>query len=320
MKIKRGFWKTKDAFMKIKRGFWGTKDAFMKIKRGFWGTLLFVALLVGIAVGMVIVLARPASVAESVRFPIIMYHDVRATPEVEDDYLISTRRLEEDITAMLQAGYQPVSLSRVIAFVYNGEAIPDKPVLLVFDDGYKSMLEDVLPLLQRHEISAVVSLIGGRADGTADGTELWNYLTWDGVRELVQSGHVEVQSHTAALHVYRARKGVSRLPYEELAGYESILAEDIDAFRALIEREGVPMLPSFAYPYGFVDADAEALLRRKGFAVTMTSEEHVNFLTRNPECLYLLGRLNRSAEMTTKQLMVWLDGAETDETGFVLLE
>ena len=54
-------------------------------------------------------------------------------------------------------------------------------------------------------------------------------------------------------------------------------------------------------------------MRKQMKFVTMTSEEHVNFLTRNPECLYLLGRLNRSGEMTTKQLMAWLDGAETHE-------
>ena len=65
---------------------------------------------------------------------------------------------------------------------------------------------------------------------------------------------------------------------------------------------GVALLPAFAYPYGALDADADTALRAAGMQATMTSEEHMNRLTRSPECLFLLGRFERSGCMTTAQL------------------
>ena len=68
----------------------------------------------------------------------------------------------------------------------------------------------------------------------------------------------------------------------------------------------VALLPSFAYPYGALDANAEKALKAAGMQATMTSEEHSNTLTRSPECLFRLGRFERTGFMTTAQLLAKL--------------
>lgn len=119
---------------------------------------------------------------------------------------------------------------------------------------------------------------------------------------LEDTGLVELQSHSASLHTY-ARPGVKRLPGESRADHASLLAADAEKIQAMADEAGAALLPAFAYPYGALDADAETALRAAGIRVTMTSEEHLNRLTRSPECLFLLGRFERSGRMTTAQLL-----------------
>ena len=69
---------------------------------------------------------------------------------------------------------------------------------------------------------------------------------------------------------------------------------------------GAALLPAFAYPYGALDANAEKALKAAGMQATMTSEEYSNTLTRSPECLFRLGRFERTGFMTTAQLLAKL--------------
>lgn len=103
---------------------------------------------------------------------------------------------------------------------------------------------------------------------------------------------------------------LSQLPDEDAAHYKMMLSDDIRALKDFTNREKITMLPVFAYPYGYVEPTAEAVFREQGFAATMTSEEHVNLISRDKECLYQLGRLNRSGKMTTAQLISWMNNGK----------
>lgn len=144
-------------------------------------------------------------------------------------------------------------------------------MLLVFDDGDVSFARGAMPVLKQYGAPAVVSVIGDGAAGVQG--ETGEYLTWSQLAALEDTGLVELQSHSASLHTY-ARPGVRRLAGESRAEHAALLA-----------------------------ADAEQALRAAGMLATMTSEEHANRLTRSPECLFLLGRFERSGCMTTAQLL-----------------
>ena len=271
----------------------------MKEKKGGLGALCYLAVLA------VALLALPGLLlfdrrcaGDEVLLPVVMYH--RVGESAADEYTVSPRQLEDDLEALLAAGYRPVRLSEVLAYALEGGSLPHKPVLLVFDDGDVSFARGAMPVLKQCGVPAVVSVIGDGAAGVQG--EAGEYLTWRQLAALEDTGFVELQSHSASLHTY-ARPGVRRLAGESRADHAALLAADAAKMQAMATEAGAALLPAFAYPYGALDADAEQALRAAGMLATMTSEEHLNRLTRSPECLFLLGRFERSGRMTTAQLL-----------------
>lgn len=277
-------------------------------KYGIWGMLFYGAVLLGLVCLLSFGLLASASAQEDSRtLPILMYHEIVAEGGLLDDYTASAAQLEADLQALAQGGWQTVRLSDVISYVRMGTPLPEKPVLLVFDDGYRSVWTQVLPLLEKYNAYAVVSVIGARAQGIADGCDTaGQYMTWQELAQVTASGRVELQSHSAQLHVYRTRKGVQMLPDETPQAYEAMLLADMAQLDQWAQESGVTMLRAFAYPYGYVEPMADMLLQQQGYAATMTSEPHVNLITRDDACLYRLGRLNRSGLIDTETLLAWL--------------
>ena len=139
-----------------------------------------------------------ACAQEELRLPIVMYHDLTSNPLEQDDYTLS---LEQDLIAFEEHGFTAVSLSSVLRYVLDGGALPEKPVLLVFDDGYHSFFTGALPLLQRHRAAAVVSVIGREAEEASHET-CSSFMSWTELKQAVNCGLVELISHSADLHVY----------------------------------------------------------------------------------------------------------------------
>lgn len=247
---------------------------------------------------------RPAG--HEVTLPVVMYHGVCETEAGAGEYTVSAGQLEADLAALTRAGYTPVRLAQVMDYALEGGPLPRKPVLLVFDDGEAGFARQALPVLEEFGAPAVVSVIGDGAAG-AQG-EAGEYMTWAELAALQSTGLVELQSHSASLHTY-ARPGVRRLAGESREDYAAMLLADLQRMQAMAGEAGVTLLPAFAYPYGALDDDAEAVLRQAGVRVTMTSEETANRLTRSPECLFGLGRIDRPGTLTTAQFMEKLKAA-----------
>lgn len=277
-------------------------------QKGFWGMVFYVVLLLVLICLLCIGLFAPARASQDSRtLPIIMYHQIVPGEDGLDDYTASAAQLEADLQALAREGYQTVWLSEVIRFVHEGASLPEKPVLLVFDDGYQSVISQVIPLLKQYNAKAMVSVIGARAQGIEDGCDTsGQYMTWGDLKKAVDSGCIELQSHSAQLHVFRTRKGVQKLPDETDASYEAMLNVDLNLMQAWAKAAEVPMLKAFAYPYGFVEPQADEILRQQGIEATMTSEPHTNRISADPACLYRMGRFNRSGLMDTKTLLDWL--------------
>lgn len=273
----------------------------MKGKKGGLGAVCY------LAVFAMALLALPAllwffrrGAGEEVTLPVVMYHGVCENEKGADEYTVSTAQLESDLEALLTAGYTPVRLSEVLDYARNSGPLPRRPVLLVFDDGEAGVAHWGLPVLKKYDVPAVVSVIGDAAVEVQG--EAGEYLTWSQLAALEETGLVELQSHSASLHTYH-RPGVKRLAGESEADHAALLAADAARMQAMADEAGATLLPAFAYPYGALDANAEESLKAAGMQATMTSEEHLNKLTRSPECLFGLGRFERTGFMTTAQLL-----------------
>ncbi len=252
-----------------------------------------------------------SGVGEGVNVPIVMYHSLLKDTSRHNAYTVSPAVLESDVRFLLSHGYTPVWISDLIDYVYSGIPLPEKPVVITFDDGHLNNMTYALPILRRLGAKAVLSAVGAYADEAerqGDPNPAYAYLTWDDLQSLQASGVFEILSHSYDLHGTDGRKGVARKAGEVLAVYQDVVSSDTARMqRALQERVGARTM-AFTYPFGFVDEDSEQLLRQMGYLATLSCEETHNCITRDPECLFLLGRFNRPAFTSTAAFMERLLG------------
>lgn len=140
----------------------------------------------------------------ALRLPVLMYHKVG--PISHSEWWVATSSLAAQIRALKAYGYQPVTFAEVMAFRAGKANPPAKPIVLTFDDGYRDILTDVLPLLTCADTAfkATVFVPTGhvgrdnRWDAGVDFTRepVAQHLSWDEIRECAQSGLIDIESHT----------------------------------------------------------------------------------------------------------------------------
>ncbi len=245
--------------------------------------------------------AAPAFGAqEGVRVPVLMYHSILKDSARQGKYVVSPTVLAADLDALQKRGYETVTVSDLLAYVQDGTPLPDKPVMITFDDGYYNNYVYAYPLLQQRGMRAVVSIIGSQtALYTEEGTEnaYWSHLRLDRLAEMQDV--FEVQNHSWNLHEYGERRGL-RMRGETEASYESLLREDTEQTQALLTEAGLPAPQCYTYPFGACSEESERILKDMGFLCTLGCEERVNLVTRDAECLYEMGRFNRAAGESTE--------------------
>lgn len=142
--------------------------------------------------------------AEEHHFLVLNYHDIVRADSAKSSLNsmdVSVDHLEEHLLWLKKNGYKIISVQNVLDAAAGKNAIPDKSVLLTFDDGYKSFYTRVFPLLKKYHYPATVALIGTWIDGIDTPDESGKQLlTWDQVRKMVKSGLIEIASHTYDLH------------------------------------------------------------------------------------------------------------------------
>ena len=122
---------------------------------------LAAALLVGSA-------ALPqAAVSTGVKIPILTYHDLTRDPDDVDDMTVTDERFRLDMEFLKEFGYTPLLSADLVAIHKGAAAMPDKPVMITFDDGYWSNYSIAYPILQQTGMKAVISVIAHNMEGDA---------------------------------------------------------------------------------------------------------------------------------------------------------
>lgn len=254
------------------------------------------------AIGVLIMYWLSLSAQAGQSFIAIAYHDVRIDVVGNydpDQFAVSTQHLAAHFGWLQHNGYVPVSIDDIIAASHDRKTLPDKAVLLTFDDGLKSIYTQVYPLLKVFNYPAVVSVVTDwinmapgqtvqyehRRMGRAD------FISWDEARELRASGLIEIASHSANLH-----RGIVANPQENLLpaaisrAYRDGHYETGGDYRARINadlsrsveaiRVGIGSLPRvMTWPYGKYNAENSALAAELGMSVALTLNGGINSLS-----------------------------------------
>ena len=237
--------------------------------------------------------------------PVIMYHSIHNN--ATGNYEVTPEQLEQDLAYLKENGYRSVSAQQLINYVYYGGELPEKPVMITLDDGFYNNLHYLLPLLEKYDMTAIVSVVGSYVENNASAdphVPEFSYLTWDDINLLIDSGRVEIGNHTYNMHsINGVRKGCSINYGESVENYITALSEDIALLQSEIHRNTGTMPVVFSYPYGFISKESIPLLKENGFLITLTCYEKPNYISRNPDCLFGLNRYNRSGNYTTEEFM-----------------
>ena len=195
------------------------------------------------------------------KLPVLMYHHVVEDGQECNDMTVTVSRLREDLQWLRDSGYTTV-LPRELA---AGDPLPEKPVPITFDDGYRSNYNLAFPIFQEFEAKMVISVMVYMQDNAAS-----DFITWAMCREMIDSGLIEIGSHTYLLHNLDERggsfdpegvNGVQRKPDETAEAFQTRVLDDIQRSYDLI-AEKLEVSPTFfAYPFGLTEPDADGLIR-----------------------------------------------------------
>ena len=241
-----------------------------------------------------------------VHLPILMYHSVLCDPQRTGKYTITPKKFEDDLIYLKANGYETVSLKQVVKYVYQGEPLPEKPVLLTFDDGMYNNKEYVLPILEKHDACAVFAVVGSYTDEYSLSNITnpnYSYLRWSDINELMESGHVEFASHSYNLHNISAKRyGTAKNKGESTLDFISVFHEDTQKMQSAFSTNCVFTPFSYAYPLGNFSKESERVLKKSGFLSSFSCIEGINIITQgDPDCLYLLKRYNRDGRLSTEK-------------------
>ena len=276
----------------------------------FIGTVMAAALL-----GIMLILSsikadsKETVAAETNRriLTIVNYHRICTDTNGLSD-VVTPSAFESDLVTFRENGFEPVSFSEVSDYCRGVGELPDKPVIIVFEDGSYSVREYALPLLEKHGFCAAVSVIGKAAvtaGEDASPSSGSSFLDEDDLNFLLESGKIELISKSYDM-AYESdeRTGIMQNSTEDFKDYRRTLLIDTFELQKLFKDKLNYISQVYAYPFGLTCGAAEAVIKMCGYDTTLILGEKPNIIRYGrPEDLRELYRFDRRSEETTSQFM-----------------
>lgn len=188
-----------------------------------------------------------------------MYHYISNPPADADvyrrDLSVTPERFAEHLSYLREAGYSPVTLDDLLYALTVGRSLPDKPIILTFDDGYTDNYEHAFPILREHGFAGTFFIMTDLVTDRAEG-----YMTWPQVEEMAAAGQ-RFGSHGRQDHRSLSGRSVDYLVWAALGSKEAIEAH-------------LGYHPRWvAYPAGEYDDQTIAVFRSAGFWGGLTIQQ-----------------------------------------------
>ncbi len=236
--------------------------------------------------------------------PVLMYHSILKDPNSTGKYVVTPKSLEDDIKYLTSRGYKAVSAKEVKGYVSGENDLPEKAYMITFDDGCYNNLTYVLPILEKYDACAVISIVGSYSERFSvlnETNPAYSYLRWCDIEELFKSSRVEFANHSYDFHNYdHKRMGAKIKKNEDSTQYCKLFKDDLDKTHNLLFENCDILTDIYTYPYGAYCEESEKILAESGYTMTFTCNEGINILTQNESDLRLLKRFNRHGLVSTE--------------------
>lgn len=229
--------------------------------------------------------------------PILMYHSVAPRRNAEyDRWCVSPQRFAEQMAVLAETGHIVLTTGEYVDRIAAGAALPERFVVLTFDDGLQDFRTGALPILQRFGFPATLYVVAGRVGLTSRwltplGEGHRPMLTTDELRLLARAG-IEIGGHTMT-H-----------PELDILDPARAMAEIAGCRRVLEDMLGSPVR-SFAYPHGYNSPRTRRIVERAGYS-SAVRVRHAH--SEREECRFGLSRLIITEDMDADRFMALIAG------------
>jgi peptidoglycan/xylan/chitin deacetylase (PgdA/CDA1 family) len=194
--------------------------------------------------------------------PVLLYHHL--LKEEENNFepngsIVSVESFQEQMDFLYKNGYNTITLKQLGDYMLGKTNLPEKSVLITFDDGYKSNYIYAYPIMKKYSFRGVIFLITGRDYSKAESfnPKKFQYLSQD---EIDSSRDVfEYASHTHSMHEADEVKG-AHLTWKT----EEEIVNDLTQSKNFLNTEYL------AYPFGRYTSDTLRILEQLGFKMAFT--------------------------------------------------
>ena len=193
----------------------------------------------------------------TVRVPIIIYHSVRPYIPKEsleqDTYDVTPELFEEELRYLKDNNYTTISFTELHSFLANGTPLPQRAVILSFDDGWKNQFIYAYPLLKKYSMTGTFFIFSGAIGSRS------SFMTWDDVLVMHRGGmHIEGHSYTHPI-------------LTKTFGEQNIYRE-LTMSKRVIESHTGTAVTVFAYPFGMYDDRIMHEVARAGYTLARTTK------------------------------------------------
>ncbi len=182
---------------------------------------------------------------------VLMYHEIGEPDGPWSNLYVSEENLIKQLDWILEEGYKTVTMADLEKNRAGKKFLPDKVLVLTFDDGYASMYDFVFPALKERNMKAVFYLYPDKFGG-------WNSLSPSQIKEMAQAG-MEIGSHS------KSHSDMTQITKEKLK------FELVESKKTLEEITGLS-LGSFCYPSGRFNDQVIGELIDAGYTNAVTTQ------------------------------------------------
>ncbi|MBF8983169.1 polysaccharide deacetylase family protein [Lutibacter sp. B2] len=240
---------------------------------------------------------------DSERIPVLTYHHISENKDERSPITIAPEKFEEDMLYLKALGYNTINFKDLILHREGKNSLPENPIIVTFDDGYRSNYTYAYPILKKLKMKAVISIIGNLIDVSSN-TDYDFMLTWDQLKEMVDSNVIEVQSHSYNLHTWGDKintpRGASKIANENNKEYEARFRKDTQTLLDQVHTHLGTNLTMYTYPYGIYTDESQKILKDMGFKGSLLGKTGINSTSNG---LSSLKRINMVGGTSSPTLM-----------------
>ena len=191
---------------------------------------------------------------EDIGIPVLYYHSVLPDSEVAtpNEVTISPEKLRKELMLVQELGYTTLTMSEFTDYINNNKPIPEKSILITFDDGYTDNYAHAFPILKELNMKATIFMIASQVDSGY-------YMSAAQLREMSDYG-IDIESHTDN-HVY-----LDTLSYDQQL---KELKDSKEKLEKILGKE----VTSIAYPYGNYNEDTKKAAIAAGYTFGFTTNK-----------------------------------------------